>query len=211
MPLSVERIVDTALDLVAAEGYDALTMRRLASALDTGPASLYAHVVNKADLGELLISRLCSELVLPQPDPKTWRAQMLDLSRQIRDLYLRYPGISQAALGVIPADLEILRVSEAMLAILLAGGVPPQTAAWGIDALSLYVSAYCLEMSMWAKTVSNPSDWDVTQGDWLGRFEALPDDEFPLTKRFAAELTAGGEHDRFDFALGAMLDGLGGR
>ncbi len=191
-PLSVERIVDTALDLVAAEGYDALTMRRVASALDTGPASLYAHVVNKADLGALLIGRLCTELVLPQPDPKLWRAQMLDLSRQIRDLYLRYPGVSQAALGVIPTDVETLRVSEAMLAILLAGGVAPQTAAWGIDALSLYVSAYCLEMAMWAQTVSNPSEWDVSQRDWISRFEALPDDEFPLTKRYAAELTAGG-------------------
>ena len=30
----------------------------------------------------------------------------------------------------------------------------------------------------------------------------LPDDEFPLTKRYAAELVAGGEHDRLDFARG---------
>ena len=57
-PLSVERIVDTALDIVAAEGFEALTMRRVAAALDTGPASLYAHVVNKADLDELLIGYL---------------------------------------------------------------------------------------------------------------------------------------------------------
>jgi AcrR family transcriptional regulator len=90
--LSVQRFVDTALDLVAAEGYDALTMRRVASALDTGPASLYAHVVNKADLGELLIGQLCSELVLPQPDPQRWRAKMLDLARQIRDLNCATPA-----------------------------------------------------------------------------------------------------------------------
>jgi hypothetical protein len=31
-------------------GYQALTMRRVASALETGPSSLYAHVVNKEDL-----------------------------------------------------------------------------------------------------------------------------------------------------------------
>jgi AcrR family transcriptional regulator len=52
-------VPDTALGVIAAEGYEALTMRRLAAALDTGPASLYAHVVNKADLDELLIGRLC--------------------------------------------------------------------------------------------------------------------------------------------------------
>ena len=60
--ISVEQIVDTALSVIAGEGYEALTMRRLAGALDTGPASLYAHVVNKADLDELLIGRLCAEL-----------------------------------------------------------------------------------------------------------------------------------------------------
>src|SRR5205085_1513965 len=61
-PITVDQVVDTALGIIAAEGYEALTMRRLAGALDTGPASLYAHVVNKADLDELLIGRLCAEL-----------------------------------------------------------------------------------------------------------------------------------------------------
>ena len=49
---------------------------------------------------------------------------------QIRDQYLNYPGISRAALAMVPTDLEIVRVSEGMLAILLAGGVAPQAAAW---------------------------------------------------------------------------------
>ncbi len=103
-PLSVERIVQTALDITAAEGFEALTMRRVAAALDTGPASLYAHVVNKADLDELLIGYLCSTIVIPAPDPATWRDQIFDLAAQIRDQYLRYPGISQAALGVVPVE-----------------------------------------------------------------------------------------------------------
>ena len=114
-PLSVERIVQTALDIVAAEGFEALTMRRVAATLDTGPASLYAHVVNKADLDELLIGYLCSRIVLPEPDPQTWREQIFDLAAQIRDQYLRYPGISQAALGVVPSNPEALRLSEGML------------------------------------------------------------------------------------------------
>jgi hypothetical protein len=34
---------------------------------------------------------------------------------------------------------------------------------------------------------------------------------FPQTKRYAAELTAGTGHDRFDFTLGLMIDGLAHR
>jgi AcrR family transcriptional regulator len=208
-PLSVERIVHTALDIVAAEGFEALTMRRVAAALDTGPASLYAHVVNKADLDELLIGYLCSRIVLPEPDPQTWRDQIFDLAAQIRDQYLHYPGISQAALGVVPSNPEALRLSEGMLAILLTGGVPPQTAAWAIDALGLYVSAYCLEVGLWVRRLAD-GGWVVMHDTLVGRFEALPEDEFPLTKRYAAELTAGEGHDRFDFAMRTMINGLGG-
>src|SRR4051812_16141394 len=74
--ITVDQVVDTALGVIAAEGYEALTMRRLAGELDTGPASLYVHVVNKADLNELLIGRLCAELTLPEPDRTTWREQV---------------------------------------------------------------------------------------------------------------------------------------
>src|ERR1044071_2705497 len=75
-PIAVEAIVRAAFDIVAREGYDALSMRRVATALDTGPASLYAHVVNKDDLDDLLIGRLCAEIVLPEPDPAAWREQI---------------------------------------------------------------------------------------------------------------------------------------
>ena len=91
-PITVARITDAALEVVATEGYDALTMRSVAGVLNTGPASLYAHVVNKADIDELIIGRLCSQLVLPEPDPATWREQILDVCAQIRDQYLKYPG-----------------------------------------------------------------------------------------------------------------------
>ncbi len=96
-----------------------------------------------------------------------------------------------------------------MLSILLAGGVPAQTAAWAIDALSLYVSAYCLEQSLWvAQMGGDQRGWVLTQQELHARFSALSDDEFPNTKRYAAELTAGEGHVRFDFALRAMIAGL---
>jgi AcrR family transcriptional regulator len=205
----VERVVDTALEVVAAEGYEALTMRRLATALDTGPASLYAHVVNKADLDELLIGRLCGEIALPAPDPARWREQIHALCAAIRDQYLRYPGISRAALAMVPTDLDIVRVNEGMLAVLLAGGVAPQDAAWAIDALLLYVSSYCLETSIARQRATHPeAAWVVDRDELMRRFAALPADAFPHVRRHAAELTAGEGHDRFDFTVGLVVGGL---
>jgi AcrR family transcriptional regulator len=210
-PITVGAIISTAFGIVEREGYEALTMRRVATALETGPSSLYAHVVNKEDLDELLIGRLCAEINLPEPDRATWRQQATSVCTQLRDQYLRYPGISRAAFAVAPSNLDTLRVSEGMLAILLAGGVDPQTAAWAIDSLFLYVSAYSLEVSLVDEQVTdNASSWVVSRAELLRRFAALPG-TFPQTKRYAAELTAGTGHDRYDFTIGLMIDGLAHR
>ncbi|MEU4242245.1 TetR/AcrR family transcriptional regulator [Actinoplanes sp. NPDC026619] len=207
-PITVDAIVDAAFELVAAEGYEALTMRRLATALDTGPASLYAHVVNKDDLDELLIGRLCAGVEIPDPDPATWRQQLSSVCGQLRDQYLRCPGITRAALAIVPTNLETLRISEGIFAILLAGGVAPQTAAWTADALTLYVNGYCFEVSLRDGRRTAPHDaWVVSRDELLSRFRALPD-TFPQTKRYAAELTAGAGHDRFDFTINLMINGL---
>ncbi|MEW2547190.1 TetR/AcrR family transcriptional regulator [Streptomyces sp. NPDC047002] len=212
VPITVEQVVDTALDLVAADGYEALTMRRVAAALDTGPASLYAHVVNKADLDELLIGRLCAGLALPEPDPAAWRDRVRDVCRQVRDQYLRYPGISRAALAMAPTDLSALRVSEGLLALLLAGGVAPRAAAWAADALLLYVAAYCLELSVVRQRAGQDDTvWVRDREELRGRLAALSAADFPHTTRHAAELTAGEPHERFDFTLGLMIDGLARR
>jgi len=57
-PLTQEAIVAAALRILESEGYDALSMRRVAADLGTGAASLYAHVANKDELLKLCIDRV---------------------------------------------------------------------------------------------------------------------------------------------------------
>src|SRR5215472_10392704 len=52
-PISKEAIVAAAIRLMDAEGFDALSMRRIADELDTGAASLYWHVGSKDGLLDL--------------------------------------------------------------------------------------------------------------------------------------------------------------
>src|SRR2546430_7826307 len=66
-PITVDAIISTACGIVEREGYEALRMRRVPTALETGPSSLDAHVVIKEDKDELLIGSLCAEINLPEP------------------------------------------------------------------------------------------------------------------------------------------------
>jgi AcrR family transcriptional regulator len=200
-PITVDRIVTTALRLVETEGFDALTMRRVAAALETGPASLYAHVRNKAELDDLLIGTLSRNVTLPVPDAARWRAQFVDVCAQLRDQFLRYPGIARAALSAPPNNLDTLRITEGMLAILLAGGVAPQPAAWAIDAALLYVSAYTVEASLRGV---------VDRDEMLARLRMLPVSRFPHTVAHVDKINAGDGHERFEFTLRLLLQGLEG-
>jgi AcrR family transcriptional regulator len=205
-PITAARIVDAALRLVEADGYDALTMRRVAAVLDSSPGALYAHVRDKADLDDLMIGELCSRVTLPTPDPAQWMAQVTDVCRQLRDQYLRYPGISRATLAAAPVSLDTLRINEGLLEILVAAGASPRSAAWATDAAFLYIAAYSVAaLRRSAEDADGPVDG---RAEWTERFRMLPPDRFPVIVTHAGELASGEGHDRFDFTLGRLFAGL---
>ena len=205
--ITLDRILDAAFALIRSDGYEALTMRRLASALGTGAASLYAHVRNKADLDDLLIGELCAQIRLPSPDPSAWREGFVDVCHQLLTQYRRYPGVSRAVLTMAPQSLDTLRISEGLLAILLAGPNAVRDAARTIDAALLYVSGYALEDSLSGRHAQGPARHHET----AQRLATLPPARFPLTLAHASELTSGEGDARFDFTLDLLLDGLAGR
>jgi AcrR family transcriptional regulator len=206
-PITVGRIVDAALSVVEADGFDALTMRRVAAALQASPGALYAHVRDKAELDDLMIGELCSRVTLPEPDPGQWQAQAIDVCRQLRDQYLRYPEIWRATLAASPNSLDTLRIMEGLLAILLAGGVPLQTAAWASDAAFLYIGAYSV-MALRRQTDTDTDGQAVDTAEVTARLAMLPPDRFPITAAHAQVLTSGEGHDRFDFTLRLLFGGL---
>ena len=65
-PLSRERIVATAVELLDAQGVDGLTMRRLADRLGSGVMSLYWHVDNKEDVFDLALDSVLEYRAPPQ-------------------------------------------------------------------------------------------------------------------------------------------------
>src|SRR4026208_1445190 len=59
--LTRERVLRTAVDLADASGIEALSMRKLAQALDVVPMALYRHVANKDELLDGLVDGVIGE------------------------------------------------------------------------------------------------------------------------------------------------------
>jgi AcrR family transcriptional regulator len=208
-PLSQELVVDTAMGILDAEGLDALSMRRVALDLRTGPASLYAHVANKDELLELMIDRVVGELEIPAPDPARWQEQIVESAVAAHGVWTEHPGIARAALANIPVGPNSLRYSEGILAILRAGGVPDQQAGWFIDRMSLYLLADAFEESLHRER-GRATEEDAQEyfEQIRAYFHSLPPDRFPVITSMVGALLAGGGDQRLRFGLELMVRGL---
>ncbi|MBN9271933.1 MAG: helix-turn-helix transcriptional regulator [Mesorhizobium sp.] len=73
-PLSLERIVATAVELLDSHGADSLSMRRLADRLGAGAMSLYWHVDNKEQVFDLALDAVLAYAPPTPAGPRDWRA-----------------------------------------------------------------------------------------------------------------------------------------
>src|SRR5271170_2797807 len=132
-PLSEDAVVDAALEILKSDGPAAVTMRRVAAALDTGAASLYVYVSGREGLLQAMLDRVIATVGFEVPDPSRWRAQVHALLVRMRRALVAHPGIAAMTLADPPTTEAVLRLTENLLGILLAGGLDPQDAAWADD------------------------------------------------------------------------------
>ncbi|MBM2618098.1 TetR/AcrR family transcriptional regulator C-terminal domain-containing protein [Actinoplanes sp. LDG1-06] len=212
-PLTRTEIVRTALRLVQTEGIDAVSMRRLATEFDTGPASFYAHVASKDELLQLMFDEMCGLVEIPELDPPRWKEQVKELARAGHAAMIAHNDLARAALATIPTGPNALLITEAMLGMMLAGGIPSRIASWAMDRIFLYITADAYEYSIWRRQVREAGSDKQTYIGQLGEqakayFEELPADRYPNVRKYADDLMGGGPEARFDLGLELLVDGL---
>ncbi|UVC09355.1 TetR/AcrR family transcriptional regulator C-terminal domain-containing protein [Rhizobium sp. TH2] len=91
-PLSLERIVATAIELLDALGIDGLKMRRLADRLGAGAMSLYWHVDNKDEVFDLALDSVLEYRAPAQgAEARDWRGDVVHMIEDWRASMLRHP------------------------------------------------------------------------------------------------------------------------
>jgi AcrR family transcriptional regulator len=201
-PLSEEAIVGAALVILRAEGLAAVSMRRVAAALDTGAGSLYVYVDGRDGLVEKMFDRIIGAITLEAPDPSRWRAQLHSLLERLRAELVTYPGMAAATMVDPPRTEAAMRLLENLLGILLAGGLDTQDAAWAADILAAQVTYAAIEAEL------RRTDPAALAATVRANFARLPAENFPLITAHAAQLVAGDVAERFRFAIDVVIDGV---
>ncbi|NUR92724.1 MAG: TetR/AcrR family transcriptional regulator [Nonomuraea sp.] len=213
--LSQDLIVETGLRILDAEGFDALSMRRVAQELDTGPASLYAHVANKEELLELVYDRVLGEIELPEPDPARWKEQLRAYAMEVYRVLNKHADVARAAVASIPLGENSLRAGEFVFGLLIEAGMSPRNASLSLDRLSLYLVGDAFEGSvhigrMRSSGIASPEEYfGFFTGQIVEYYRNLPPGRFPHLVKHMDDLIEADSEERFRFGLELMLDGIG--
>jgi AcrR family transcriptional regulator len=207
--LSTELIVSTALEVMTKDGLDAVSMRRVAQELDTGAASLYAHVRNKNELHELMYDQIMSTIKVPEIDPARWQEQLKELAHTLTRVMLDNPGVARIAMHtLIPTSPQMLMGMDRILGLLAAGGVPPKIASYVSDAIALYTTAIAYEASLWSDAEGGMEEAERRMGQIHDYLDALPPDQLVHLRAMMPLMDSNDAAERFEFALGLLIDGL---
>ncbi|WP_328497322.1 TetR/AcrR family transcriptional regulator [Streptomyces sp. NBC_00414] len=110
-------IAAAAVRIADAQGLDAVSMRHVAVELGCGTMSLYNYVPRKEDLNELMVDAVSAEHELWEPTGD-WRADMLRVAYQTRELMHRHPWLPALMSPVYGFSPHALRYLEHCLACL---------------------------------------------------------------------------------------------
>jgi AcrR family transcriptional regulator len=199
--LTRDGIVAASVELLRAEGLKRVTMRRLAEALDTAPASLYVYVRNTAELHAAVLDELLGEVDLsPVRADGEWRDRLAEILKSYMRVLLVNPGLAASALVARPSGRNYMNLVEALLALLAEGGVPGGQASWGIDLLMLTATANAAEHA----TADSTDDWDAL----TTALRAVSSDTHPHIAALGDDLLSGPPQARLAWGLRMLINGI---
>jgi TetR/AcrR family tetracycline transcriptional repressor len=214
MPVTRERIVAVALELLDEAGLDGLTLRRLADRLGIRAPTLYWHVRNKRELLDLLAAAILDGALArwrePQPGQPWWE-WLAARARVMRTELLAHRDSALVVSGNRPTSSSLPGI-ERQLRALADAGFTPGDGLLALLTLNAYVLGDVLDIQAEdGRPGPAASDADPPgAGAVAGAGDAPPGaDAFPLLR--AATGALGSPDERFEYGLEVLIDGLRAR
>jgi AcrR family transcriptional regulator len=201
--LTREGIIAVAVAILEQEGIGKVTMRRIAAALDTGPASLYVYVRNTDDLHAQVLDSLLGRMA-PIASRGTWRQRLHDELAEYSRILFEYPEIARITQTTHPTGPNYFVLVESILGLLDEGGIPDDVAAWGIDLLLASVTATAVEHG----TESSDNEHTDALSDLAANIAIVPGDTYPRIVRLGDQMLSGTGIERFHWGLDVLINGI---
>ncbi len=196
-PLTRERILRAALDLIDRDGVQGLSMRKLGAELGVEAMSLYNHVPDKDAVLDGVVELLWEQAAAKVDDAGRWQSQARALAAAIRETAHAHPSAYPLVMtrGVLPQP--VFRLGGRLLSSLREGGFG-ELAPHAMLALASHATSQALAEVTWYG--QPPPTGEVTDVE-----------QWPLIVGPAAELPRYDVDAAFTLGLELLIEALEAR
>jgi AcrR family transcriptional regulator len=205
MSLTRDRVLTGAVALADEIGIESFTIRKLATALDVKPMTIYHHVPSKEKILDGMVDIVFAEIALP-PSDTDWRTAIRIRCISVREVLTRHFWAPPLMESRTSPGHETLRHHDAVLGCFRRGGLSLDTAAHAYAILDSYVYGFALEEANLPG--GGGEDIAIAAEDLVA---ALPQDEYPHLYEFTTEhaLKPGYSFgNSFEFGLDLIINGI---
>jgi AcrR family transcriptional regulator len=199
--VSLEAIVDTAAEVVAADGFEALTMRRLAERCGIGVMTLYGYVRTKEELLSALADRILGDVEFEAGDDVRWEEQVAGIFRSVRQAFHDHPELARIAALQPIHGISAYRGAEVVFAAFARAGLDHRQAVAAFEALISFTTGFTLREA--ARASDSPRARDFLSG--LG---GLSPGEFAHVVSVAGLLATRDADQQFEDGLALVIAGI---
>jgi AcrR family transcriptional regulator len=216
-----EQIAKVAIEIADREGFDAVSMRRVADELGAGTMTLYHYVRTKQDLMALMDDEIAASILVPQHEmPTEWRPALHRIALASYRVFMRHPWALNALRGVRFGPNSMRHVEQSMAAVANA----PFDLQGKLDALGIvddYVFGYVTRAAEAGMQEGFHADGRPSRAMIKFADEMIATGEFPHLARLLGNESSAVAWDRiarfmndparFLRGLDVLLDGLEAR
>lgn len=143
--LSRGAIIEAALQIADSENLDAVTMRRVAVALDTSASALYVYIQGREDLLDAMFDYVMAAVAHAPIPAGTWRERLSWLLIKSVQAASGHGGLAQVALARVPSGPHAREITARVRELLAEGKIPETAIPAALDLLGLFVTAAALD------------------------------------------------------------------
>jgi AcrR family transcriptional regulator len=207
------RIAAVAVELADTEGFEAVSMRRVAQELGAGTMTLYHYVANKDELVTLMVDAVMGEILVPADElPSGWRPAIAAIATGSREALRRHRWMLDR-LGDGRPGPNGMRHFEQSLEAMAGAGVSARAMFEAIVLVDEYVFGFAIREAQesaehdrgWAPGVREFFQRELDGGEFPRVRELLGDDADAAVDRVAEVFFEAG---RFERGLERLLDGI---
>lgn len=208
-PLSAGVILSAAFDVVASEGFEALTMRRVAGELGIGAMTPYTYFRGREELVAALLNEVLGTISLEVEDGTDWQSAVRVLARSHRTMLARFPSAIPYFLSTPATGRHAVRFGEVLMREFRRAGLDDSHVAGAFFALLAMNYGFAAFEARRRPTHGTSED---ARRRTQVELATLPQDDYPITVALSGSIADLGHNDaQYEFGLDLFIAGLESR